>query len=979
MEKYYRQIEGIHVNTQPPRAYFVPFGNLATGERRREFSPYLHSLNGKWDFAYIPNTDAFLPSDDSCPRFTFTHKIPVPSNWQLFPELVGDTPQYINQDYPFPVDPPHLPDVIPSGYYHRTFNIAKKDKRYFINFEGVASCFYLWVNGVFQGFGSVSHCTNEFEVTEAIRDGENEINVLVVKYCVGSYCEDQDFFRLNGIFRDVYVLERENNFIRDIYCRQKVSEDLKSAVIQVEIDSVGDVAVNYTLSDKDFKRLETGSEKGSFTIEIKDVELWNPEQPCVYNLCVQAGNEFIDLPLALRRFEIKGRTVYLNGVKIKAKGINRHDTHPEKGYAVNYEDMLKDLYILKSANVNMIRTSHYPNDPVFLEMCDRIGFMVVDEADLETHGMGYNFGDWYWDFWAHICDDEKYRELCVDRAARLFERDKNHGCVCLWSLGNESGCGENHRAMAQYIRSRNSDNLIHYENAHLEYSERVGKDFTDISDVESRMYASVEYLRDYLNDENQTKPFFYCEYVCSMSTGDVYKHWDDFEDNDGYFGGCIWEFADHAVNIGDKLAPVYRYGGDWGEYPNDNYCCVDGLVYPDRSPRPGFYDMKKVYEPYFAEYSDGVLRIRNKKYFTDSKDIYIDWCVETDGKAVRKGTIDSPDIAPGETKSYGLFDACAFEGNTVLNVIFRERNRKPWCEKGFEIGFGQFILSEEKIELSDKNGDEKPAVLRDGGLVSVYAADSKFTFDSIQGKLISVVRNNTELLKKPCEWNLMRATTYNTRGVMGEWKRARYDKISQKTYSFDVAEKENEVIVTIEIALSSPAMPPAIKGTATYKIGSDGKIMVSFQGDVTSNATPLPEFSFIMQMSSEFENIRYYGYGPSESYKERHRAMRLGYYKSTVTDNLEKYIKPQECGAHYGTKLAVLSGMSNTLAVTAGKPSGFSFNALHYTWDMLEYTAHYDELKPMKSTVMKICYDMDNHVYRFDEKHIDFEFDMLFR
>jgi|LSQX01.3.fsa_nt_gb beta-galactosidase len=974
MEKYYRSATDTHINCEKPRAYFIPFSTASIGERRREMSPAYISLNGKWDFAYIENTDAFLPLDDSCPKVSYTGKIPVPSNWQYFPELTPDVPQYINQDYPFPVDPPHLPDVIPSGFYHRTFRLTLNNRRYFINFEGVAPCFYLWINQQFVGFGSVSHCTNEFEITDYVQNGDNDIHVLCVKYCVGSYCEDQDFFRLNGIFRDVYILERENNCIRDIFVRRTVSEDLKTADVSVELKSDSGIAVNWVLNDYKFKKITSGSTDGSFEFTIENPDLWNPEEPYVYNLSIQAGNEFIDIPLSIRRFEIKNRTCLLNGVKFKCRGVNRHDMHPEKGYAVDYEHMRRDLLILKRANVNMIRTSHYPNDPRFLEMCDRMGFALVNEADLETHGMGYNFGDWYWDYWSHICDDELYKNMCVDRAIRLYERDKNYGCVLLWSLGNESGCGENHRAMAKYIRSRDPQNLIHYENAHLEYSKRVNRDFSDISDVESRMYAPIDYLREYLADEKQTKPFFYCEYVDSMSTGDVYKYWDEFNDIDGYFGGCIWEFADHAVNIGTEDAPLYRYGGDWGEYPNDGYSCIDGVVYPDRTSRPGYFDMKKVYEPYSCEYSKGYINVKNRKFYTDSKDIYIEWSVETDGKVVQKGTIDSPNIAPGNTRAYGLFEDKKFSGNTVLNISFCERTAKPWAKQGYEITFSQFILSEEKIDL---HGEKKPIeAIESKTEIIVTAMNTRYVFDKIEGTLKSVMRNNMELLDRPLQWNIMRGTTYNTKDKMNDWLRARYDKIEQKTYSVDFDMNDEYAIVTMNIALSAAAMPPAVKGKVIYKICGDGVMTISFRGDVTHNAPPLPEFSCILYLNSDYESLRYYGYGPFESYKERHRAARLGYYKTNITDNLEKYIKPQESSAHFGTRLAVISGMYNTLAISATRPASFSFNALHYTWDMLYNTKHYDELKPLKTGVIKITYDLDSYAYSFDDKHIDFEFDI---
>ena len=581
IRRFYREIQSLHVNTLEPHAYFIPFAPRQDPAGDRETSALFSSLNGTWDFAFFENVELLpIEEPDFLQRMICRDKLEVPGCWQLMLGRGYDVPNYINQDYPYPVDPPHLPDVIPCGFYRKKQKLnVLPSKMYRLCFEGVSSCFYLWVNGAFIGYSQVSHATAEFDVTNALINGENVFEVLVVKHCTGSYMEDQDFFRLSGIFRDVYVLERSADRLEDLGIRTTFSDGYQTADLELTARFCGAPEARYKLCAPNGEAVAEGKLTEAVRIRIPQPQLWSAEVPLLYSLTVKTEEETVYFPVGLREARIENRCLLFNGKKIKLRGINRHDTSPETGYYVTPEEMLRDLYLLKRANVNAIRTSHYPNDPRFLELCDRLGFYLIDEADLETHGLGYNYGDWYWDYWAYICDAPEWTNACVDRAKLLYERDKNHACVIMWSLGNESGCGDNHRAMAAYIRGRDDRAIIHYENARLEYETRVNRDFKDISDVESRMYASLDYLREYLNDKSQTKPFFYCEYASAWSTGDIPLHWDEFERYDNYCGGCVWEFADHAVNVGTKSEPKYRYGGDFGDYPNDGVYCIDGLVF----------------------------------------------------------------------------------------------------------------------------------------------------------------------------------------------------------------------------------------------------------------------------------------------------------------------------------------------------------------------------------------------------------------
>lgn len=978
IDKYYLSPEFLHIGCEKPSAYFIPFEKGENPKAEREKSSRFQLLNGMWDFKFYPNVRQLDFTADTFPASeTCTEKMKVPYCWQL--ALMGtDVPNYINQDYPYPVDPPELPDIIPCALYRRTFNAEKKsDKLDFITFEGVSSCFYLWINGKFTGYSQVSHAQSTFNITDKLVSGENTVEVLVIKHCDGSYLEDQDFFRLSGIFRDVYITQRDSVYLKDIMISRDISEDFSKAAVSLKPEFSGITAYDWKLFSPDDKLLQSGTFTGEGEFTIDSPILWNSEVPLRYGLEISYGEEVIYFPLALSKAEIKNSVFYLNGKKIKFYGINRHDSNSETGYAVSVDDMLRDLKILKGANVNMIRTSHYPNDPRFVDMCEKFGFMLVDEADIETHGMGYNYGDWYWDYWAFLSDTPEWEKAYLDRAERLYERDKNYGCVVMWSLGNESGCGENHRKMAQFIRSRDKNAIIHYENAHLEYEEKVNRDFKDISDVESRMYASLDYLEKYLNDTEKKKPFFYCEYVSDKSTGDIPLHWGKFENHDKYTGGCVWEFCDHAVNIGTPEKPKYRYGGDFGDYPNNKACCVDGLVYPDRRPRPGFYDMKQTYIPISAEFSDGKLKVFNKRYFKDISEYDIEVYLLKDGKVEDSLSLGAADIAPRSEKEFAIgFDLSGDNTAVTLRLVLNKDTM--YEKKGFCAGFVQFVISSSPVKYVNGNCGEL-SVKEDKFTVFVTAGEYLYEFSKVTGKLVSLKKDGREYFVKPVEFCMFRQS-YSHEGSI---ERARYDKAGQKTYGVTVEKGEN-IKITADISFAAAAMPPALKGKAVYTFFPDGHFEIAFTGKVTDNAPPMPRFGLKFSLTKDFENVEYFGYGPKESYSDRYASQHLARYSSTVTQQYEHYVKPCESSAHYMTKFAALQtadGLGFEIYDTSDK--GFSFKAVHFDDEQMSSVLHDDELTELDETVVNVDvkYHAENSgpeylkdIRTFTEKDINFDY-----
>ncbi len=955
IKAYHKDLGSLHVGCEKPRAYFIPYhSEEAALNGNRENSEFLTNLCGEWNFNFY---NSFEDIEEDFLKKEFKNTISVPKCWQVDLGKGYDVPLYSNLFYPFPLDPPHVPDENPAGHYNRKFSLAKKDgKKYFINFEGVSSCFYLYINSEFAAYSQVSHCTSEIDITDKLVDGENTIDVVVVKWCDGSYLEDQDYFRLSGIFREVYILER-NSGINDVYIRASLSDDLLSGRLSADI--IGEYDFEYKLLAPGGETVAAGS--GDMDIAVSSPELWSSEKPLLYTLLIYCKGEIIPFKIGFKRIDFRGNVAYINNQPVKLFGINRHDSNPETGYYCNVEHMLRDIHIVKQGNCNTIRTSHYPNDPRFLELCDEYGLMVVDEADIETHGMGFEYRDtWDWMRWSKLSIEDEWEPAYVDRAARLFERDKNHACVIMWSLGNESGCGKNHRAMGQYIKSRDPKAIIHYENAHLEFKAvPVGENYSDISDVESRMYASLEYTQEYSENKNSKKPFYFCEFVCSMTTGNIHAHCDMFRKYPAIWGGCIWELTDHAVKVADG---AYRYGGDFGDYPNNTICCIDGLVFPDRKLRPGFYDMKMAYQPFAAEYADGKIAVRNYRYFESLSDMYIDWSVEVNGESVMSGRIDDTDIAPQSTKEYVLFEKAPERDCCYLTLNFHLKEATKWADADFETGFVQFDLSVEQEKSLLKMA--LPAVTESDRYVKIESGNVCYIFDKPYGRISSVLCGGKEMLSKPVHIELWKSHGYNQLGDADDRRSAAIQAAVQKTYSATVSAEADCIKITCPVSIGGPAVVPILNGELTYKFYGDGSAVMGFNGEfrklLADMNMHLPRFGFAFALNGGYENMEYFGKGPHEAYADRHLACRYGKFETTVNDNFVPYIRPIENGAHFGSKYGVVTNENGEGMIFApASENSFFFNATHFTPYMLEETKHNDELKPLDDTMVYVDYRFD--------------------
>lgn len=953
---YHQSTETLHVGCEKPRAYFVPFPcGCASKHAERGESAFFKSLCGEWSFKF------FKSVNDVCDLSTEgSDKLTVPMSWQMALGRGYDVPNYTNVNYPIPYDPPFVPDENPCGLYSRKFTVpaAMAGKKIYLNFEGVDSAFYVWVNDEFAAYSQVSHMTSEIDITSLVHAGENEIKVLVLKWSDGTYLEDQDMWRMSGIFREVYLLFRDETHIRDIFVHCDLDDSFTDADFTADVDVTGKATVEWTLDCPCGETIFSGKcdvdESGKIVVPtIKNAKLWSDEEPNLYTLTLHCGNEYITLPIGARRVEIKDGCVVINGKKVKAKGVNRHDSHHLLGHATPVEHMVRDIMIMKAHNVNMVRTSHYPNDPRFTALCDKYGLYVCDETDLETHGAR----PWY-----ALSRSPEWEGEYVDRVQRMVERDKNHPCVIFWSLGNESGWGQNHVAMHTWIKSRDTSRIVHYEGANYDYND--GKYLRDVTDIESRMYPNPTWCDNYCKNPERDEPLFLCEYSHAMGNGpgDLRDYWEVIEANDNFFGGCVWEFIDHSVAIGDKYGdPSFTYGGDFGDHPNDGNFCVDGLVYPDRRVHTGLEELKQAIMPVAVrEVKPGTVAIKSRRYFKSLSDISMAWTVKVDGKAVKSGVHPNLDIAPEAEEVFEIVpeNELPAHGTVTLDLSFRQNKPTEWADVGYEVGFAQFIYERaEKIKAAPALYPVELCENREEYTVTV--GETVYKISKFSGMITDICDNGEHLITKPVVPQIWRAPTDNDRNVQWDWRNSSIHNAKVKCYSIEVVKAdENEAVILSKISLAAAPNEVVLRADVTYtvKYGMGIKIACDVKWNIQKKH--YPRFGMRLTMPEGTEQMRYFGYGPNESYVDKRLASKLGEYKSTVTENYEPYVFPQENSSHWGCRWAdVHTVAGHGFLFTSCEP--FSFNASHFSPEQLTETRHHYELKREPETTVMLDMRMD--------------------
>jgi len=959
----------LHTNREPARAHYIPYADFESAKQgKRGRTPYYGTLNGAWKFRYFDSVtdvpEGFQRTDADLADWD---ELLVPSCWQT---NGYDQLHYTNINYPFPCDPPFVPDRNPAGAYAREFEIPGgwADKETYVVFEGVNSCFYVWVNGSLVGYSQGSRVPAEFRLT-GLKAGVNRIAVLALKWCDGSYIEDQDAWRYSGIFRDVYLLARDKKHVRDVFVRQTLSGDLGSARLDVELETTGEVEATVLLTDAEGREIASGkiaaNGSGTVSLEADKPTLWNAETPYLYRLSVQAGGETLLFPVGFRRVEAIDGVFTVNGRAVKLKGVNRHDSHPSLGQTIPIAHMIKDLKLMKRHNVNTVRTSHYPNDPRFLDLCDELGFYVIDEADLECHGLGH--GDPSDERGGHLLtDDPAWREAFVERAARMVERDKNHACVLIWSMGNEAGYGPNHIAMQEWTRERDPSRLVHYEGAAPHYK---GSANTDSLDMESRMYATVEAIEEYAKDPASKKPLFLCEYSHAMGNGpgDLREYWDAIYRNPKLMGGCVWEWTDHGIRTTTpEGVPFFAYGGDFGDVPNDGNFCIDGLVTPDRKPHVGLLELKQVIAPVRISLAGTTaggseLELTNLRDFSDLSDVYVHWLLEENGAIVRQGTVWHLEAGPGETLRLAL-EASAGDGVRQLTLSARTKEQSAWAEAGYELAFAQFELEASQpkaaVSATAPRSARKLRIREEGSDLVLEGADFRHRFDLAAGTLRGIAKHGLEMLAAPARLSIWRAPTDNDMYVKRQWLSEGYDRAGMKTYSCEWRRLDDATAeISVSFALGGHTRKPILRGGAVWTFDGAGAISLAVNAEVREGLPYLPRFGLELTMPKGNEEIEYYGYGPHESYVDKRQSAKKGHYLATVDELFEPYIRPQENGARYGTEWAIASNEQG-MGLRFEGDAPFSFGASHYSAEELARATHYHLLKKSKETIVNVDYKM---------------------
>lgn len=1050
--------EALHEGTLKSHCYFIPFEKGQDPFTNRTASKRFELLNGDWGFRYFASV---IDLEDDFPAVKADNSIPVPSNWQLHGY---DKPQYTNVDYPIPFNPPFVPDENPVGVYSRTYTYTKDGFERILCFEGVDSCLYLFVNGEYAGFSEVSHHTSEFDVTPFLKPGENTITVAVLKWCFGTYLEDQDKIRLSGIFRDVYMLSRSKKHLEDYRIVSTLSDSAATESAAISFTPQG-INCEVSLAAPDGTPLFTGKAKDDATLDIpvKAPVLWSAETPALYRLTITAGDEVIGEEIGIRSVSTAGGVLRVNGRAIKLRGVNRHDSYPESGYASSVQQLEKDLSLMKQHNINAIRTSHYPNCPEFYRLCDRFGFYVIDEADVECHGNATVNNTFHWDWSdyggiALMADSKLYRKAILDRHELLVKRDINRASVIIWSLGNESGNGTNFTEGAELIRSLDGTRPVHYESFHNQTG-ITEQAFNFIS----RMYPSVDDWEKELTKADKNKPLILCEYCHAMGNGpgDLEDYHKLFHSSERFAGGFIWEWCDHSLALSESgngaataacadAGPRWGYGGDWGERHNDGNFCCDGLVYPDRRPHTGLLEAKQVYRPIRVS-KDACVSSRfsfwNLLAFTDAAEtLNCRYELTVEGKITQTGTVTLPPLPPLSKTDVSipeLDDIPAFIDEEVfIRFVFTQKNDTLWCRTGHEVCFDQLSLCQkiysdtyteilsgsdyhpflkgqtaflpgardvygkqqnaraeidELIAFSMQAAEKGVSAEEDeetasqvlsaygthvtssdqsaAGAASVQVTPLRYTvksentewsFNRRTAQIDSVKKAGVELIKKPLTFNFMRAPLDND-PCKGDWFRAHLHDYDTKVYSTRLAapELDYELIrITAEQAFGWNSLQPFLYGTVIYIIHKDGSLEIKFQLKATSKLTLLPRLGIRLFLDRSFDAVEYYGYGPTESYVDKHQACWAGTFSAKVADMFEHYIRPQENSSHYDCRYITVGNNDTTLRFTGTIQEGsieqenLSFNASEYTQEELWTKKHDFELEKSGFTVLCVDWKM---------------------
>ena len=1013
--RHYEDLKIMHENTMPSRAYYMPASHeMGPLVEDRFSSDRVICLNGTWEFQYFTSIydlqEKFYEQGYGCSRFT---QVEVPGVWQNYGY---DSYQYTNVRYPIPLDPPYVPQENPCGAYVRKFyyEILEEAPRAYLNFEGVDSCFYVWVNGKYVGYSQVSHATSEFDVTEVLKNGENTLAVLVLKWCDGTYLEDQDKFRMSGIFRDVYLVNRPENVVYDYFTTTEIQEE--QAVITVQASYQGKaVPTKLTLYDAEHKEIasqvfqeNTGTVyTHKAVILVKEPNLWNPEQPYLYTLVLETEGEVITDRIGLREICVKDAVLYVNGTAIKFKGVNRHDSDPVTGFVIGLEQMKKDLQMMKESNFNAVRSSHYPNVPYFYQLCDEYGFFVIAEADNESHGTQSQYlKDSNWENvsrkWnERISDNPEFIPATLDRTKLCVHREKNRPCIIIWSMGNECGYGCTFEEALKWTKGFDSTRLTCYESSFYR-SDRRKYDYSNI-DIFSRMYPSLEEIQEYM-DKKPDKPLLLIEYCHAMGNGpgDLEDYFQIIYEYDVLCGGFVWEWCDHAIYQGQAAngKEKYLYGGDFGEEVHDGNFCMDGLVYPDRTPHTGLLEYQNVYRPArvasFCQ-KTGELCLENYMNYVDLKDyIYLVYEVNCDGKLLeKKQFILQESVLPHKKGTILLDITVPDSGKCYLKVSYHLKHGISVMAQGSRMGFDEILLKNQDgrnqqttalLETQEQK-EAEVQVSETDRFLSIRSDTFFYVYNKLSGLFEQLSVDGEELLETPMELNIWRAPTDNDRKIKQEWIDAGYDRSKARAYDTHWEMNGEGIRIYSTVSVAAVAIQKVLDIEAVWKIYRTGEISVKMHVKKDREFPQLPRFGIRLFLRGEYENLKFYGLGPHESYRDKCRSCSHGLYDTTVEEQHEDYICPQENGSHTDCDYLMLEKENQTVTAVSSRP--FSFNVSYYSQEELTRKAHNFELEKSGSTIVCLDYAQNGigsnscgpelrKEYQFTEETFTFDMKFLF-
>lgn len=971
----------------PAHAPMMPFPSISdalAGDPAS--SPYYRSLNGVWKFAFAETPEqrikSFYETDYDASSWG---DMPVPSHWQL---QGYDYPQYTNVRYPWAESEPELsPPFAPTAYnpvgsYLRTFTVpeAWADRPVILSFQGVESAFYVWVNGELAGYSEDTFTPAEFDITPYLVEGENKLAVEVYRWCDASWLEDQDFWRLSGIFRDVYLYSPSPVHIFDFFFRSELDAQYRDAelLVDITIDDVrdGEKFGEFTVEAQLFDASEQAvlahplsfafsvhggeSRTAQLTTTVHDPLKWSAETPHLYTLVLSLKDregrvvEAVSCKTGFRKFELKDGLMKINGKRIVFKGVNRHEFSPETGRALGREDMIRDIELMKTHNVNAVRTSHYPNQTLWYELCNEYGLYVIDETNLETHGT-WQYNQKELNEFNVPGSRPEWRDNVLDRCNSMLQRDKNHPSIIIWSLGNESFGGDNFIAMHDFLKQADPTRLVHYEGIfHYRKSEAA-------SDIESTMYVKPADVERYAQNDPQ-KPYILCEYSHAMgnSCGGLHLYWELFDRYEILQGAFIWDWVDQAIRTTTPDGIEYlAYGGDFGESPHDGTFCGNGLIFADRTVTPKLLEVKKCYQDVKIEAADlqnRLIRVTNRFLFTDLSSYSLNWELAQDGLVVQSGILETS-VPPGECAEITIpFELPNdFAKESVLTISFKTTRDQKWAQSGHEVAWGQFVLSPRLLPLRTVSLDAPVQTEETSEELLLTCLDASIRFNRSTGELTSYSRAGKEQLLSPVRPNFWRAVTDNDRGNKladrcGFWRSA---PATRRLIRFDYRMDGADCVVTTDYMWTNQ---PACTLSLVYRIHPDGSIDVE-QTLVPAEGLPqLPEFGLLLELSQDLDTAAWYGRGPHDSYADRKTGARLGLYSGAVRDQYVPYLRPQECGNKTDVRFAQVTQGTEGHGLRFDSAVPFEWNVLPWTPEELEDHDHGYKLPVSHKTVVRVNY-----------------------